>query len=172
MQNKLFRDCQSRFIPGDSCVAQLLSITHEIYKSFDCNRPADTRWIFLDISKTFGKVWHEGLIFKLRSYGIDGDLLKLLINYLEDCKQRVVLNGQTSSWKNILAGVPQGSVLGPILFLIYINDLPDGIKSICKIFADDTSLFSKVKDKDCFTVELNNDLKNYKLLGFSMENVI
>ena len=111
-------------------------------------------------------------MFKLRSYGIDGDLLKLLINYLEDCKQSVVLNGQTSSWKNILAGVPQGSVLGPILFLIYINDLPDGIKSICKIFADDTSLFSKVKDKDCFTVELNNDLKNYKLLGFSMENVI
>ena len=85
--------------------------------------------------------------------------MKLLINYLEDCKQRVVLNGQTSSWKNILAGVPQGSVLGPILFLIYINDLPDGIKSICKIFADDTSLFSKVKDKNCSTVELNNDLK-------------
>ena len=69
------------------------------------------------------------------------------------------MNGQTSSWKNILAGVPQGSVLGPILFLIYINDLPDGIKSICKIFADDTSLFSKVKDKNCSTVELNNDLK-------------
>ena len=85
--------------------------------------------------------------------------MKLLINYLEDRKQRVVLNGRTSSWKNILAGGPQGSVLGPILFLIYINDLPDGIKSICKIFADDTSLFSKVKDKNCSTVELNNDLK-------------
>ena len=84
--------------------------------------------------------------------------MKLLINYLEDCKQMVVLNGQTSSWKNILADVPQGSVLGPILFLIYIHDLPDGIKSICKIFADDTSLFSKVKDKNCSTVELNNDL--------------
>ena len=172
MQNKLFTDCQSRFIPGGSCVAQLLLITHEIYKGFDCNRPADTRRIFLDISKAFVKVWHEGLIFKLRSYGIDGDLLKLLINYLEDCKQRVVLNGQTSSWRNILAGVPQGSVLGPILFLIYINDLLDGIKSICKTFTDDTSLFSKVKDKNCFTVELNNDLKNYKLLGFSVENVI
>ena len=64
-----------------------------------------------------------------------------------------------SPWKNILAGVLQGSVLGPILLLIYINDLPDGIKSICKIFADDTSLFSKIKDKNCSTVELNNDLK-------------
>ena len=85
--------------------------------------------------------------------------MKLLINYLEHRKQRVVLNRQTSSWKNILAGVPQGSVLGPILFLIYINDLPDGIKSICKILADDTSLFSKVKGKNCSTVEFNSDLK-------------
>ena len=82
-----------------------------------------------------------------------------MINYLEDCKQRVVLNGQSSSWKNILAGIPQDSVLGSILFLIYMNDLPDGIKSICKILADDTSLFSKVKDKNYSTVELNNDLK-------------
>ena len=111
MQNKLFTECQSGFIPGESCVAQLLSTTHEIYKSFDCNPPAETRGIFLDISKAFDKVWHEGLIFKLKTYGIDGDLLKLLINYLKDRKQRVILNGQTSSWKNILAGVPQGSLL-------------------------------------------------------------
>ena len=70
MQNKLFTECQSGFIPGDSCVAQLLSITQEIYKSFDCNPPADTRGIFLDILKAFDKVWHEGLIFKLKTYGI------------------------------------------------------------------------------------------------------
>ena len=98
-------------------------------------------------------------IFKLKSYGIGGDLLKLLINHVQDHKQRVVLNGQASSWKKILAGVPQGSVLGPILFLIYIHDLPDGIKPIFKIFADDTSLFSKVKSKSSSAVELNNDLK-------------
>ena len=95
-------------------VAQLLSITHEIYKSFDCNPPADTRGIFLNISEAFDKVWHEGLIFKLKTYGIDGVLLILLINCLEDYKQRVVFNGQNSFWKNILASVPQGSVLGPI----------------------------------------------------------
>ena len=73
MQNKLFTECQSGFIPGDSCVAQFLSITREIYKSFDCNPPADTRGIFLNISKAFAKVWHEGLILKLKTYGIDGD---------------------------------------------------------------------------------------------------
>ena len=85
--------------------------------------------------------------------------MKLLINYLEDQTQRAVLNGKTSYWKNILVVVRQGSVLGPILFLIYINDLPDGIKLICKIFVDDTSLFSKVIDNNYSTVELNNDIK-------------
>ena len=82
-----------------------------------------------------------------------------MINYQEDQTQRVVLNGQTSYWKNTLVVVGQGSVLDPILFLIYINDLPYGIKLICKIFADDTSLFSKVKDNNYSTVELNNDIK-------------
>ena len=71
----------------------------------------------------------------------------------------VVLNGSTPSWKNILAGIPQGSVLDHIFFLIYANDLPGGIKLICKAFADNTSLFSKVKDKNCTTVKLNNELK-------------
>ena len=93
MQNKLFTESQSGFISGDSCVAQLLSITHEIYKIFDCNPPADTRGIFLNISGAFDKVWHEGLIFKLKTYRRDGVLLTLLINCLEDHKQRVVFNG-------------------------------------------------------------------------------
>ena len=158
IQNKLFTDCQSGFTPGDSCVTQLLSITHEIYKSFDCNPPCDIRGTFLDISKAFDKVWHKGLIFKLKSYGVAGSLLKLKENYLTGRQQRVVLNGQTSSWKYILAGVPQGSVLGPLLFLVYINDLPNGIESTCKIFADDTSLFSKVKDETSSDTQLNNDL--------------
>ena len=95
LQNKLFTPCQSGFIPGDSCVSQLLSITHEIYKSFDCPPPTDMRVTFLDISKAFDKVWHKGLIFKLKTYDTDGKLLKLLKNYLTDRQQRVVLNGQT-----------------------------------------------------------------------------
>ena len=68
MQNKIFTDCQSGFIPYISCIAQLLSITHETYKRFDCNPPADKRGIFLDISKAFDKVWHESLIFKLKTF--------------------------------------------------------------------------------------------------------
>ena len=86
-------------------------------------------------------------------------MLKPLKSYLKDRQQRVLVNGQTSSWKNILAGVPQGSVLGPLLFLIYINDLPDGLTSICKIFADDTSLFSKAINKKKSEIEPNKDLK-------------
>ena len=73
-------------------------------------------------------------------------------------QQRVLLNGQTSKWSNILAGVPNGSVSGPLLFLIYINDLPDGLQSICKIFADDTSLFSKINGIDTSNIDINNDL--------------
>ena len=115
LQNKLFTPCQSGFIPGDSCVFQLLSITHEIYQSFSCHPPPDIRGTFLDISKAFDKVWHEGLILKLKTYGIDGKLLKLLENNLTDCQQRVALNGQRSSWQKIYAGVLQGSVLGPLL---------------------------------------------------------
>ena len=99
------------------------------------------------------------MLFRLKTYGAEGDFLLLLKNYLKNRKQRVVLNGQTSEWRNINSGVPQGSVLGPLLFLIYINDLPDGITSICKIFADDTSLFSKVQDINKSANELNCDLE-------------
>ena len=154
LQNKLFTPCQSGFIPSDSCVSQLLPAIHEIYKSFDCHPPTDMRGTFLDISEVFDKVWHLGLIFKLKTYCSEGNLLKLLENYLTDRQQRVVLNGQISSWQNIYAGVPQGSVLHPLLFLIYINDLPDGLTSMCKIFADDTSLFSKVIDKNNLNSQL------------------
>ena len=143
---------------GDSCVSQLLSITHEIYKSFDYNQSVDIRGVFLDISKAFGKVWHDALIFKMQRCSIDCKLLKLLKIYLKDRQQRVLLNGQTFSFKNILPDVPQGSVFGTLLFLIYINDLPDGLTSFCKIFADDTSLFLKAINKKS-EIESNKDLK-------------
>ena len=86
-------------------------------------------------------------------------MLTLLINYLHERYQRVVLNGQTFSWELVKSGVPQESILGPLLFLIYINDLPDNLKSNCKIFADDTSLFYKVFDKHVSRATLNKDLE-------------
>ena len=113
------------------------------------------RGTFFDISKAFDKLWQEGLIFKLKTYGVDGNLLKLPENYLTDRQQRVALNGQTSSWQNIYAGVPQGSVLGQLLFLIYINY---ELTSMCKIFADDTSLFQKVIDKNSLNLNSISDL--------------
>ena len=125
-------------MPGNSYVSQLLSTIYEIYESFDCSPPVDVRGTFLDILKVFDKVWHDGLILKLQTYRIDGKLLKLLKNYLKGRQQGVILNGQTSSWKNILTDVPQGFVLGPLLLLICINDLPEGVTSLCKIFANDT----------------------------------
>ena len=85
---------------------------------------------------------------------------------LENREQRVVLNGQTSEWKKINSGVPKGSVLGPLLFLIYINDLPDGLTSMCKIFADDTSLFSKVLDVNESAKTLNIDLEKINQWAF------
>ena len=90
--------------------------------------------------------------------GISGELYNLLENYLSDRFQRVLLNGQTSSWRPVLAGVPQGSILGPLLFLIYINDVPNELKSNAKLFADDTSLFTIVKDKTESATILSNNL--------------
>ena len=123
------------------CIAQLLNFVYEIQINFIDNAPADVRGVFLDISKVFDKVWHKGLLFKLKSYGIEGELLSLLECYLSNRQQRVVLNVQTSYWRKINSGVSKWSVLGPLLLLMYINDLPDEITSICKIFPDDTSLF-------------------------------
>ena len=155
IENDLTSPNQSGFKPGDSCINQLLSIIHDICKSFDCG--FEVRGVFLDISKEFDKVWHDSIIFKLEQNGISGKLHKLLHDLLVNRKQRVVLNGQSSSWSNVKAGAPQRSVLGPLLFLIYINDLPKGLSSNAKLLADDISLFSVNHDSTTRN-ELNDDL--------------
>ena len=147
---------QSGFRPGDSTIYQLISITSDIYKSFESFD--ETRAIFLDISKAFDKVWHNGVIHKLKCNG-SGNLLGFFEDYLKNRYQRVVLNGTSSDWKKIEAGVPQGSVLGPLLFLIYINDLTDNITSQMRLFADDSSLFTCVKGVDETHEKLDKDLQ-------------
>ena len=133
--------------------------TSLIYAAFEEFPSRETRAVFLDISKAIDKVWHDGLIFKLKTYGVSGPFLTLIKSYLMNRKQRVVLNGKCSEWSEITAGVPQGSVLGPLFFLIYINDLVDGLSSEAKLFADDTSLFTIVYDENIAASQLNKDLK-------------
>ena len=150
---------QSGFRPFDSCENQLLSIVHDIYANFDQNPTLEMRGNFLDISKAFDKVWHEGLLFKLECIGISGNLLSILKSFLSNRFQRVVLNSQCSSWSSVLAGVPQGSILGPLFFLIYINDLPENLQSTVKLFADDASLFSTVYKPNISANQVESDLK-------------
>ena len=102
-------------------------------------------------------MWHDGLIYKIKSICITGNSLKLTERFLSNRFQWVVLNGQSSSWAPVCAGVPQGSILGP-LFFVYINDLSKGISSTAKLFANDTSIFSVVDYVNVSIVQLNNDL--------------
>ena len=96
VENRLISSSQSGYKTGDSCINQLLSITHDIYSSLD--KGLEVRSVFLDISKAFDKVWHDGIIFKLTQNGISANLLHLLRDFLNERKQRVVLNGQFSTW--------------------------------------------------------------------------
>ena len=122
--------------------------------------------VFLDLSKALDRIWHDGLLYKLKSNGIDGNLFKLIKFFLNNRYQRVVLNGQSSVWKSVTAGAPQGSVLGPLFFLIYINDLPLALTTNAKLFADDTSLFSVVNNASVSISRLNNDLVKIRARAF------
>ena len=112
--------------------------------------------------KAFDKVWHAGLIYKLKSGGVFTELLKLINNFLNIWSQPVLLNGQTSDWLTVKAGVHQEFILRPLFFLIYINDLPDNSVSLVKLIANGTSLFSTVHGTDASRSSLNNDLKKFQ----------
>ena len=157
IENDLISQNKPDFEPVDTCTNQLLSITLEIFKSFDDGW--EVRGVFLDISKTFDKVWHEGLLLKLRLKRISGNLLKFMEDFLAIRYHRIVLNWQVSKWAAVKAGVPQGSIYGLLLFLIYNNNLSNELSSNPRLYADDTFLFSVVRDTNLLTNALNNALK-------------
>jgi hypothetical protein len=160
-ENHLLTPHQSGFMPGDSTVNQLTYLYHVFAKALDDKKKVQI--VFCDVSKAFDRCWHDGLIYKLRLLGIGGDLLTWFKDYLSNRYQRVVIRGQSSDLGLIEAGVPQGSVLGPLLFLAYINDLPSEIQSNMKLFADDATLYFDFEDDNIAEEVLNSDLSHIQL---------
>ena len=155
-ENQILTKFQSGFRPKDSTVNQLLEIYHTIIENLDNQK--DIKFIFCDVSKAFDKVWHKGLLHKLQKYGITGTMLNWFNSYLSGRQQRVKNEGFYSTWSNTNAGVPQGSVLGPYLFLLYINDITENIRTNIRLFADDTTLYTVIENEDSIHL-LNEDLR-------------
>ena len=152
----IIKHTQHGFVKGRSCLTNLIEYLEYVSEELDKGNPVDS--IMLDFSKAFDKVPHQRLLLKLKSIGVDGKLLKWIEQWITGREQSVVVNAERSKWHPVLSGVPQGSVLGPILFIIYINDIDDCISSKINKFADDTKIFnrvSSVEDHD----RLQNDIK-------------
>ena len=161
-KNGLLTDFQYGFRSSRSTADVLTVITDRISKCLD--KSLDSRAIALDISKAFDKVWHRGLLCKIKSYGISGRLYDIIASFLRGRSMRVVIDGQSSDTHSLNAGVLQGSVLGPTLFHMLINDLPDqNIKSLIDIFADDTTVYRSVGlrySQTQLASDLSSDLAN------------
>ena len=139
-----------------SCETQLIMLVDELSKSMQSGKQTDL--ILLDFSKAFDKVAHEKLLLKLHFYGIRGNILNWIKDFLDNRTQSVILNGTNSDDIAVSSGVPQGSVLGPILFLAYINDLPEQVRSRVRLFADDTAMYLAL-DKQADSETLQKDLE-------------
>ena len=156
-ENNIISEKQAAYLKGDSTVSQLLYIVHNIRQNWTNKKIS--HGLFLDVSAAFDKVWHNGLIAKLNQIGVEGQSLQTIKSYITGRKQVVVVDGVKSQPLDIKAGVPQGSRLGPILFLIYMNDIVKDIESDILIFADDTSLFATGSDPTETAAQLNRDLE-------------
>ena len=185
---------QHGFVKGKSCLSNLLETFDDILDILDEGAPVDL--LYFDFSKAFDTVPHFRLLSKLEGFGVKGKVLNVIKDFLTDRTMRVCVEGQWSEVKHVLSGVPQGSVLGPLLFILYVNDLPDLVKNKIKLFADDLKLIgnaanhsSVAKDIEelevwesiwllqfnpakCKVVHINfnnNPFLNYKVNGIELE---
>ena len=140
--NKILIENQHGFIHSRSCETQLLMFVDELLRSMSKGKQIDA--VIMDFSKTFDMVPHNSLLVKLSGYGIQDKTLDWIGSFLSDRSQRVVVEGEQSDPAPVTSGVPQGSVLGPILFLVFINDLPKAINSSCRVFADDMIVYREI----------------------------
>jgi len=136
-----FTDCQHGFIGGRSCTTQLLDTVEAWTRLLDEGSTVDV--VFLDFAKAFDSVPHQRLLTKLQGYGVKGDILSWIADFLCGRRQRVVVGGAASGWTEVLSGIPQGSVMGPFLFICYVNDMPEAVEGLIRMFADDTKIFNR-----------------------------
>ena len=154
--NKLLPPNQYGFVKGSSTISQLLDISHLIATALDTK--LTTKLLFLDVSKAFDRVWHKALLYKLEKLGIRGKLLHWFSNYLSERYQRVVLRGIYSRWIQILAGVPQGSLLGPWMYIMFTSDIVQEIINILKLYSDDSLLMVSDETEEACCRRLEPDI--------------
>ena len=146
--HEILTDLQHGFRSGRSCETQLITTFHDIASAYSYNKKGSQIDIaVLDFSKAFDTVPHDGLLSKIKHYGIDDKVWLWIFNFLKQRKQRVVVDGIQSNLVTVDSGVPQGTVLGPILFLLHINDLPSVISSKVRLFADDCLVYREIKNR-------------------------
>ena len=154
IQHDVLSDCQHGFVPGRDCITQLLLCLEDWTLMLENNKSFDV--IYTDFAKAFNSIPQERVLNKLENLGVRGDILNWIRSFLTGRTQCVRVEGFTSKWMEVVSGIPQGSVLGPLLFVVFINDLPNDMKySICRMFADDCKLYGLVGNENLNKLQID-----------------